>query len=423
MKLLKSRGFQRYARNSSWAILDQLVRMGLGFFVGVLVARYLGPSDFGLFSYVGAVVALISATTRLGLDSILVRELVAKDLAQSTVMASAFWLLCASAFLGLAFGCAFFYLQSDDWSLFLLGSGVIAFQAFSVIDAYFQSEVNSRPVAICRVVGLVLSSILMFLGATAGVVLAFFFAAQFFEKALVATLYYLVGRNASVPRYFGKPSLVVVRALLHQAWPMVLTAVAVTLYMRIDQLMIKSMLGVSQLGLYSAAARVYEAWVAVPYLLSVSLLPALVSAKKANEVEYERKLLLLFRFLFYSSFIVGLISIFGGSFLIRVAFGDEYAAAGDVFGIMMVAASISAVGSANVRYLIVEKMERKIAFRTFFTAGVNVALNLLLIPVFGIEGAAMSTLASLFLGNFVLDMFDRKLVKLSRIRRKAIFFY
>lgn len=74
--LIIHRGFRRYFANTSWLFAEKILRMVVGLFVGVWVARYLGPERFGLLSYAQSFVGLFSAFATLGLDEIVVRELV-----------------------------------------------------------------------------------------------------------------------------------------------------------------------------------------------------------------------------------------------------------------------------------------------------------------------------------------------------------
>ena len=77
LKALKSyQGFMKYFKNTSWLFGEKILRMIVGLFVGIWVARYLGPEQFGLFSYAQGFVGLFTAISTLELDGIVVRELI-----------------------------------------------------------------------------------------------------------------------------------------------------------------------------------------------------------------------------------------------------------------------------------------------------------------------------------------------------------
>ena len=86
---------QKTIANTGWLFADSILRMGVGMFVGVWIARYLGPQQFGVLSYAMAFVALFSAVATLGLDSIVIREVLRNPASANEIMGSAFILKLA----------------------------------------------------------------------------------------------------------------------------------------------------------------------------------------------------------------------------------------------------------------------------------------------------------------------------------------
>jgi Polysaccharide biosynthesis protein. len=167
--LLKSReflshpGVRRYGSNTAWMFAEQILRMVAGFLVGVWVARYLGPEKFGLFSYALAFVAIFQGIAKLGLDGILVRDLVREPEKATVYLGTAFWLKLFGAVVTLLFiGLAIQFTGNDATAnlyILIIASGLI-FQSFEVIDFYFQSKVLAKFVSICKMVQLALSSLI-----------------------------------------------------------------------------------------------------------------------------------------------------------------------------------------------------------------------------------------------------------------------
>lgn len=209
--------------------------------------------------------------------------------------------------------------------------------------------------------------------------------------------------------------------MLKSAWPLVLGAIAIQIYMRIDQVMIRSMLGLHEVGIYSAAVRVYESWAIVTAIVTVSLLPAIVKLKQGDEASYHKGLAQLFGLVIWMSVLAAAAVSLLSENLMVIAFGDAYRSAAPVVDIIMWTAVFAAMGSVSARYFNVEKMEKKFALRTALAALVNVGLNFLLIPIYGIEGAAIATLACTFFANYLMDWFDRDLKSLLRIKHRAMF--
>ena len=156
-------GFRRYLANTSWMFAEQMLRMVAGLLVGIWVARHLGPAQFGVFSYVIAFTALFGSLAKLGLDSIVVRDLVREPTLRDSYLGTAFWLkLVGALFMLGTIGIVVKLTSSDAITklyIFIIASGTI-FQSFEVVDFYFQSKVLSKFVSICKLIQLLISSIL-----------------------------------------------------------------------------------------------------------------------------------------------------------------------------------------------------------------------------------------------------------------------
>lgn len=139
---------QKILANTGWLFVDKILRMGVGLLVGVWVARYLGPEQFGLYNYALSFVALFSAFATLGLDGIVVRDIVRDPSYKNEILGTAFILklLGGISTLILAVGAVSLLRPHDNltrWLVGIIAAGTI-FQAFDVIDFWFQSQVQSK---------------------------------------------------------------------------------------------------------------------------------------------------------------------------------------------------------------------------------------------------------------------------------------
>ena len=161
--LKNNAGFKCYANNIFWLMGEKILRMFVALFVGIWIARYLGPEQFGLLSYAQSFVFLFTAITTLGLDGIVVRELVKDESRRDKLLGTAFGLKLVGAILILPILALAVQLTSnDDYTnllVFIIASATI-FQSFNVIDFYYQSKVLSKYVALTNGVSLALSSII-----------------------------------------------------------------------------------------------------------------------------------------------------------------------------------------------------------------------------------------------------------------------
>ena len=110
-------GFRKYFANTSWLLGERILRMAISLFVGIYVARYLGPERFGLLSYALSFVWLFSSLASFGLDDILVRELVQRPEQRNNLLGTVFWLkVCGTAVMGIAiYGGGSTYILDDSY--------------------------------------------------------------------------------------------------------------------------------------------------------------------------------------------------------------------------------------------------------------------------------------------------------------------
>lgn len=415
---------KKYFFNSVWMLAEQGLRIFSGVCVGIYIARYLGPEQYGVISYALAISAFGLAVSRLGMDAVLVRELVADKTRTDLLMGTAFWMMVlAGAICYVVMVVAIFFSAEDiqiKVYVYIVASSVF-FATSLVADYYFQSCVQAKFSTMCKVGVLAIMSVvkLLLVGFNAGI--DSFVIAALFDHVLLAVFLFLALKRRHSLKFLACFSWREAKVMLASSWPMVLTAVASLIYMRIDQLMIRNMLGMYEVGLYSAAVRIYEAWIVLPYIITVSLIPVIVKLKQGSVDTYRLRMVQLFRLVIgVSIFAAVLVSIVGEP-LVIIAFGESYRDAAPVLSIVMWSAVFASIGSVSARYFNVERMERKIAFRTVLAAILNILLNLFLIPEYGISGAAFATLICTFIANYLMDWFDKDLAVLLAIKHRAIF--
>lgn len=423
--IFKKTNFHLYFFNTSWMLFERFVRIISGVFVGIYVARYLGPEQFGIFSYVLAIAAFVTVISCVGMDSILVRELVNRPQKKQEMMGTAFWMMMFAALLIYVFTAIVIWNMDEISSIKVFASIVTVsafFTPFLVIDYYFQSQISAKYSAICKSFTLLLVSVIKLYLIIIEADLFWFMITVLIEHTILAVMllvtFFIKSEKLSFYKSFSSTQA---GQMLKSAWPMLLASVAVLIYMRIDQVMIRNMLSLHDVGIYSVAVKLYEAWIMLPFIITMSLLPAIAKLKQGDEKHYHKRLTQLFRLIFWLGLVALVFSFFFNELIIVFAFGEEYRSSSTVMNIIMCAAIFVSIGSISARYFSVEKMEKKIALRTIFAAIVNVVLNLILIPEYGIKGAAFATLVCTFVANYLLDWFDKDLKQLLEMKHRAIF--
>lgn len=215
------------------------------------------------------------------------------------------------------------------------------------------------------------------------------------------------------------PSRPYLLALFRSGIPLMLSGLAIILYMKLDQIMIRLFFTAAEVGIYSVTVRITEAFYFIPVLLTTTFLPHL-------SVEHERNrarasFVRLYRLLFYSGFTISVGLIWLGTDLVRLAFGVEYAAAGEYLRIYALSLPLVFLGVASGKWLILENMHRNVLQRSLLGLTINFSLNLALIPLYGGKGAAIATVLSQLTATLLYDSISATTRPMGRQKLAAIF--
>jgi len=182
----------------------------------------------------------------------------------------------------------------------------------------------------------------------------------------------------------------------------------ISIYMKIDQVMIKEMLGTEQVGYYAAAVRLSEAWYFVPMAITSSVFPAIINAKKQSEELYYKRLQRLYDLMVWLAVAIALPTTFLAPWVIKILYGGAFFPAAGVLSIHIWAGVFVFLGVASGRWFLCENMQKEAFYRTFLGAICNIVLNIIMIPKYGIIGAAVSTLISQSIAAYFYDVLNKK---------------
>lgn len=406
--------FKKFTINTLWLFFEQLLRIFSGFFVGIAVARYLGPEDFGFLSYVGACVSLFVGFVQLGLNQIVARVLVEHQSKIEDLLGTAFWMKIIGAIVGMALISIYLLNFSNDSEVVffvVIASFSFLFQSFDVIEYYFQSQVLGRTIAVCKFVQLITSSILKMIFIFFEFKVYFFVFLIVFDAALLAFSYFYLFKKKINILFFNKFDLNLAKKLLNQAMPLFLSSIAFSLFSNIDAIMIKSMLNNFELGVYMAAYRLSVLWYFLPGLVLNSVLPALVSVKNESHVFYKRLNFVCLSLMSFALFLAVFTNLFSG-YIISQTYGKDFSGSIEILNLLIWINIFIFLNSCWNTVLVIYGETKKVMFFHFLVMGLTVLLNFILIPKFGGVGAAYSILLSLAVSSFIFLLFDRTLKKI-----------
>ena len=410
-KYFASPSFRKYFANTSWLLSERVLRMVVSLFVGIYVARYLGPERFGLLSYTLSFVWLFSSLASVGLDEILVRELVKSPEQRNNLLGTVFWLkVCGTLVMGTTIALVLKYTVEDQqtyWMIALIALGFL-FQVTNVVDFYFQSQVQSKFAVRAQVIQLILTSLFKIYLVWNQAELIWFAFALMLDQAVVAVLFLLVYHWKIGWFPFFSFRWKQAKKLMRDAWPIIFAGMVVSFYMRIDQVMLKEMLDAKAVGVYAAAVKLCEAWYFLPTALIASIFPAVIKAKIKSKTLYDKRVQNLYDLMVWSSIAVALPTTLLADWVILILYGTDFQEAADVLRIYIWAGVFVTLGIANSKWLITENLQRYLFIRTILGALLNVGLNLWLIPIYGIKGAAIATMVAQGTVGFLSLSFFKK---------------
>ncbi len=392
-KLSGRRNLQAALSNTSWLSMSTILRLGLGLLVGLWVARYLGPSRFGQLNYAIALTSLFAALASLGSNSIVIRELVKSPEQRDVLLGSAMALRLIGATLAMIVVVLFVRLMrpGDTLTLWLviLSAGGFIFQSINVIDLYFQARVESRYTVFSAGGAFLLMSLLKVVLILMGAPLIGFAWAGLGEGLLMAAFLLLAYRRTNQSIWKWRLDFGVTQRILKDSWPLILAGISVMIFMRVDQILIGQMLNDKAVGLYSAAVRISEIWYFIPAAVASSTLPGLIESKKQSTELYYRRLQQLANLLVRVAVVVAVVMTFLSKPIITLLFGHSYEGSWPALSVLIWSGIPYSFGGAWTNWMTVENRTKTMFLFHANAAVVNLLLNFLLIPRFGILGRLM----------------------------------
>lgn len=412
--------------NTGWLLVDRVLRMTVGFILGVWIARHLGVQQYGLFSFVVAFAYLFNPLATLGLDNIVVRHLAQNTTPKNVTLGTTFGLKLVGGLLSLllAIGSIVLLRSNESLTISLVAIASISgiFYAFDAIDLWFQSQVQSKYTVLARniaffCIALVKLSLLILKAPLIAFVWAGLAEVGLSAAAMVA-VYRLKGNAIAHWRWQGS----LAKSLLKEGFPLLLSGFTIMIYMRIDQIMLGQMVGDQAVGIYSAATRLSEAWYFVPTVIISSVSPALYKARDRSKTDYYRYIGRLLRLMNAIAVAVAVPITVLAPQVIQFCYGTAYLEASSVLVIHIWAAVFVFMGVTTLPYFIAEGLTDLTFQRTLMGAIINVVLNFFLIPRYQGVGAAVATVISQAIASYFSHAFHPKTRKLFWLQTRSLFF-
>lgn len=413
--------------NASWLVAGKIVHKALGFIAGVMIARYLGPEEYGIISYAGAYTTFFAAMCTLGLNSILVMELLEKPEQEGITLGTSICLRIISSIVSVAAIALIVsvvdYGEPLTITVVILCSIGLVFQAEDSLNYWFQAHLESKYCAIATNISyLVVFLFQVALVLTARSVEWFAFASSI--DFLVAGIFLLIAYRRKGGGRFGF-SLARGKELINRSLPFIIASLMVSVYASTDRLMLKQMMDQSSVAFYSLACSLSVAGGFVLSAMIDSIYPTIVEAYGSDHELYLRRNRQLYAIVFYAAAAMSIIISLVAKPLILTLYGESYVPATASLRIVVWYTAFSYLGVARNVWVVCESRQRYLTYLYAASAGINVVLNVLLIPRWGVVGASVASLitevaTALIIPAMIADLRDNVRLMLDGIMLRGV---
>ncbi len=424
MKLLKSKPHSKIIYNASWKIGVKIYQVAINLVVSLLMARYLGPSNYGLINYAASFTALFSAFCTLGLNSILVNELIDRPEDQGKMLGTSIAMRLISSGLSVATITALAYAMNPNEKttvlVVLVYSTTLVLQSFDTFNHWYQANMELKTAAVFAAMGYTAAAVYKVYLLIAAKSVIWFAAAHVVEYLVVAALlladYWRKAQKQQKLRICCTSG----KDLLDRSHHFILSGLMVALYGQMDRVMLKAMLDETAVGYYSAAAAITTMWPFVLVAIIDAVRPVILGKYKTDRELFEKYMTRLYGVILYISIAVAIcITIFSMP-IIQILYGQAYSAAQGTLCILCWDTAFSYLGVARSIWLVPQGKQKYEKYIAMAGAIFNLAMNGIMIPVWGVNGAAFATLFTQIFTNAIVGFFFKDVRKNNQLILRSV---
>ncbi len=366
-----------------------------------MVIRYLGPVEYGTLTFSLSIAGIMSFLTDLGMEKIVSRDIILDKGHTSKILGTAIILKFIGsivAFLASS-AVAILYIKDPTIRMYVIFANLsLILMPYAIINSFFQARSMSKYPSIVAIATIIaLSSAKIALISTGASIESFLFLA-ICEPMIYAVGYlYIYKKYGMDSKQSWSFDPATAKELLRESWPLMFASAFSLIFVRIDQLIIQAMLGPRNVGLYDAGVRIAESWYFLPGILTTALFPAVINSMKQGKEIFERRITHMYRLMYAFSFAIIIPIVILAPWIVRSLYGPEYAETISIVQIYSWAGLFISIGIVIQQHLIAVGKSKYLLITTCIGAIANILLNVLLIPVYGIAGAAYATLFSYLL--------------------------
>ncbi|HDJ0911407.1 TPA: O27 family O-antigen flippase, partial [Escherichia coli] len=393
--------------NSIWMILEKIISVFGLLFVTSYVAKYIGPSNFGILTYVASIFIIAQALSTFGSEHVLFKRIAKNRKSGINLMMSTSYLRHL-VFISLSIGILCYLWVSSDQLTFTFGVATAVAYYFSAIDVfsvYNNAVLNSKLNTYCNITGLLISLIVRYIIAHYELDIRYLcipiILVTCIPFAMKVYLYHSKKFNFQ-PRIdkkrYGK-------YLIKTGTPLAFSTVSAIIYTRVTLFFIMAYCGPTELGIFSVASQLATSWMFITSAFITSYFTkiytekdesiALIQAAKLNGS------------VLFCAIIVILILVLIGKKLILTLYGVAYLQAYDVMLILCINTLFSCMGPVASKFIIFKSGFSFLSLKMMLTMLLSIPSAYFLTKEYGIYGAAISTIITEFLSLTLMNYLFR----------------
>ena len=403
---------------------DRVLRMGGGVIVGTIVARYLGPSNFGVLNYALAVYAIFNIASNLGLDALVVRDIILSPELEERILGSSFLLKVFASIFTTASAIVFTRIVRPNEAITIEIVTLLSFasisQGFDVVDFFLLAKTRSKFSILPKSIVFVVASIARLAAIFAKwSLLSFGWIAALEILFTELSLGFAFFRyHKRLPRWKFESALAL--SLLRESWPLMCSSILGLIYLRCDQILLGALSTSATVGLYSAAIKIAEIWYSIPLIICASVMPRLLKSRESDPTSYRRRLQCLYDLMAIVSILIGLFFTCFGRYFVVLMYGPKYLAASTILAVHIWTGIFVFVGVVSGYQMTYENLNMIKMRRSAFGALANVGLNFLLIPLLGGVGSSIATLIVQATVAYGVDCINVRTRHIFRMKTRAL---
>lgn len=410
-KNLKKILSNRFLQNTGWMAFAQIYQMVISLFIGVISARYLGPTNYGTINYAASYISFFTIFCALGLEGIVVKEMISKREQEGIILGSGIAMRLIAGVLSMIAVCVIVYFLNPNDSVLLtvtfLQSIILPFNAFHLIDMWYQSKLNSKVSTIIRCISYTLMSLYKIYLLITGKSVEWFAFSTSLDSLLIALMFMLMYRRNGTRKL--KFDYNTSKELLLQSYHLIISTMMAVLYSQMDRVMIGKMMTQTDVGFYTAAATICNMWVFIPQAFANSARPVIMELKDKDSNMYIRRLKQLIGFIFWIGALFSIVFTVMADFIIHVLYGDAYTMAKGPLVILIWSTVFSSLSYPRSIWMICENKQNYTKYILIWGVILNLILNYFGIKYFGIIGAAIATLFTEIMTCIISPMFYKEM--------------